>query len=61
MELVTEWNEFNLCRELGITPDQLAEMDAATVQRYMMFISAEGEAERIKIERAKREQLRGRK
>ena len=61
MQLMSDWNEFNLCREMGVTPDELAQMDAPTVQKWLIFMAAEREAEKKIHDREMREAKRGRR
>lgn len=44
--MVREYNEFRLCRELHIDPDELDKKDSMTVQKWMAFLAAEREAEK---------------
>ena len=53
-EILREYGEFRLCRELGCLPEDLDEQPAARVLRWQMMLSAETEAEAWLIERAQK-------
>jgi len=44
--LLTDYQEFRLCRALGWTPEQLAAQPATLVQRWIAYLNAEAAAER---------------
>ncbi|WP_304459012.1 hypothetical protein [Alicyclobacillus sendaiensis] len=52
--MVREYNEFRLCREMGLTPRELEEIDGETVQRWLIYLSAEAIARERLAERARR-------
>ena len=54
-EMVTDYREFQLCREMGLTLDQLRGMPSDTIRMWMVFLDAEKEAERYLVEKAKQE------
>lgn len=56
---MTAYNEFSFCREMGWTPEMLAEQPADLVLRWMGFLAAEGEARKELADRAKGGRGRG--
>lgn len=38
-ELIRDYNEFELCVALGITPDQLGERDGHEVRKWLEYMS----------------------
>lgn len=57
--LVAEYNEFQLCREMGWTLETLRQQPASLVARWMTFLSAETEARERAMDKTRKAVRRG--
>jgi|GEM_PF-6822692 len=59
--IAREYMDFRLCREMRLRPDELEEMPAEVVDRWLSFLTAEGRARKRAQDRAESEMEKARR